>query len=165
MSELAYVIEPERPDDAAPIERLSARAFGPGRFARSAYRLREKSPSDPTLSRVARIGSLMIACNAMTPISIGGAPALLLGPLVVEPAFRRHGVGAALIRDALAAAAAAGHRLVLLVGDEPFYGRFGFKRAPPGRLEFPGPVDPARLLVCELVAGAFEGASGAVGPA
>ena len=93
---------------------------------------------------------------------IGEAKALLLGPLTVEPAFRERGVGQALIERALKDAAAKGHRLVILVGDEPYYGKSGFKRVPPGRAIMPGPVDPLRLLVAELAEGAFDGVSGPV---
>ena len=83
---------------------------------------------------------------------IGDAPALLLGPLTVEPPFRDRGIGQALIERALdGGEGAKGHRLVVLVGDEPYYGKGGFKRVPKGRFTMPGPVDPARLLVCELV--------------
>ena len=93
---------------------------------------------------------------------IGESKALLLGPLTVEPAFRERGVGQALIARALKDAAAKGERLVILVGDEPYYGKSGFKRVPPGRAIMPGPVDPARLLVAELAPGAFDGVSGRV---
>jgi predicted N-acetyltransferase YhbS len=82
--------------------------------------------------------------------------------LTVEPPFRERGVGKALIERALGEARAQGHRLVILVGDEPYYGKFGFKRIPPGRAVMPGPVDPARLLVAELAAGAFDGVSGRI---
>jgi predicted N-acetyltransferase YhbS len=149
--------------DLAQIERLDERAFGPGRFTRTAYRLREGVPPDAQLSFVARIGSFLVGANRMTPIRCGGAKALLLGPLTVEPAFQARGIGEALMERSLAAARDAGHRLVVLVGDEPYYARVGFKRVPPGRLTMPGPVDPARLLYCELVPGAFEGVSGKIG--
>ncbi len=98
----------------------------------------------------------------MTPIFIGETPAYLLGPLIVEPVFRSRGIGEALVNASLEAARAAGGRLAILVGDEPYYARMGFKPAPPGRVVLPGPVDPARVLVCELAAGAFEGVRGKV---
>ena len=100
----------------------------------------------------------------LSPIRIGETKALLLGPLTVEPPFRERGVGQALIARALDAARANGHRLVILVGDEPYYGKCGFKRVPPGRAIMPGPVDPDRLLVVELTTNAFEGVSGPVQP-
>jgi len=162
MADLPLVLEPETPADADAIDRLNERVFGPGRFARTAYRLREASAADPALSFVARVGTLLVGANAMTPICIGATPALLLGPLIVEPVFRSQGIGEALVMRSLEAARAAGARLVILVGDEPYYARAGFKRVAPGRVVMPGPVDPARLLLCELATGAFEGVSGEV---
>jgi predicted N-acetyltransferase YhbS len=100
----------------------------------------------------------------LTPIRIGESRALLLGPLTVEPPFRERGIGVLLIERALAEAKAKGHRLVVLVGDEPYYGKCNFKRIPRGRATMPGPVDAARLLVCELVEGAFEGVAGPIRP-
>jgi predicted N-acetyltransferase YhbS len=155
MTDLPHVLQLESPDDAEAIERLNERVFGPGRFARTAYRIREAAPADPSLSFVARVGTLMVGANAMTPIHIGGAPALLLGPLIVEPVFRSQGIGEALVTRSLEAAKAAGWKLVILVGDEPYYARMGFRRAPEGRISLPGPVDPERLLYCELDAGAL----------
>jgi predicted N-acetyltransferase YhbS len=98
------------------------------------------------------------------PVCIGDTPALLLGPLTVEPPFRDRGVGRALLGRALNEARARGHRLVLLVGDEAYYGRVGFKAVPKGRASMPGPVDYSRLLVAELVEGAFTDVSGAIRP-
>src|SRR5262249_58090205 len=115
------------------------------------------------LSFTARIGTLLVGSVWLTPIRIGETKALLLGPLTVEPPFRNRGIGKKLIDRALAEARAKGHRLVILVGDETFYMKCGFKRAD-RRIEMPGPVDPARLLVCELVEGAFEGVSGLILP-
>jgi len=162
MSELAYVLEPQSPTDGETIARLNDRVFGPGRFARTAYRLREETPPDLALSCVAWIGSLLVGANAMTHILVGDAPALLLGPLIVEPVFRSRGIGEALVKRSLDSARDTGSRLVLLVGDEPYYGRMGFLRTPAGRIQFPGPVDPARVLYCELQPGAIEGVSGRV---
>ncbi len=150
------------PGDFPAVAKLDERAFGPGRFTRTAYRLREGVQPDLTLSFVATIGGMLIGSNIMTPICCGNTPAILLGPLTVEPAFRSRGIGEALAQKSLDAARTAGHRLTILVGDEPYYKRLGFRRTPPGRLTMPGPVDPARLLYCELVEGAFEGVSGAV---
>ena len=116
------------------------------------------------LSFTARIGTLLVGSVRLTPICIGETKALLLGPLTVEPPFRAHGVGTALIARALKEAKAAGHKLVVLVGDEPFYGKCGFKRIPKGQVKLPGPVDPARLLIAELSAGAFEGVTGTIRP-
>jgi predicted N-acetyltransferase YhbS len=146
MTEPSLTILPETADDAVPIDRLHERTFGPGRYAKSAYRLREGMGHRLELSFTARIGTLLV------------------GPLTVEPPFRERGIGHALIARALAGAKTKGHRLVVLVGDEPYYGKSGFKRIPKGRATMPGPVDPARLLVCELVDGAFEGVSGPIRP-
>ena len=120
------------------------------------------SDQRPVVAFSARVGTLLVGSVRLWPVRIGETAALLLGPLTVEPAFRERGIGHALIERSLAAAKAAGHRVVVLVGDEPYYGRAGFKPVPPGRIAMPGPVDPARLLVCELVEGAFEGVSGAI---
>ena len=160
MPDLPLVIEPETPDDADDIGRLSERVFGPGRFARTAYRIREKADPDPSLSFVARVGTLLVGANAMTPVAIGGTPALLLGPLIVEPVFRSQGIGEALVKRSLEAAKAAGWKLAILVGDEPYYARMGFQPVPPGQITLPGPVDPARLLCCELQPGALNSAHG-----
>jgi predicted N-acetyltransferase YhbS len=97
----------------------------------------------------------------MTPIVIGEASALLLGPLIVEPVFRSQGIGEALVNRSLEAAKAAGWKLVLLVGDEPYYARMGFQCAPKEQMSLPGPVDPDRLLYCELEPGALATAKGA----
>jgi predicted N-acetyltransferase YhbS len=159
-----FTILPESPEDAVAIERLHERTFGPGRYAKSAYRLREGADHQLDLSFTARIGTLLVGSVRLSPIEIGGTKALVLGPLTVEPPFRERGIGYALIERALAAAKLAEHRLVVLVGDEPYYGKAGFKPIPKGRAVMPGPVDPARLLVCELAEGAFEGVSGLILP-
>ena len=162
MADLSLTLSPQTPADLAAIEKLDERAFGPGRFARSAYRLREGVAPDYGLSFVARIGTLLIGANRMTPIFCGDRPALLLGPLTVDPPFRSGGIGEALVVKSLDAARAAGHELVLLVGDMSYYGPLGFAPVPHGRLVFAGPVDPERLLYRELVEGAFEGVRGKV---
>lgn len=162
MTDIQLVLEPETPADAEAIERLNDRVFGPGRFAKTAYRLREEAQPDLSLSFVARVGTLLVGANRMTPILIGATPALLLGPLIVEPVFRSQGIGEALVNRSIEAARQAGARLSILVGDEPYYARMGFKSAPPGRVKMPGPVDPARVLYCEIAAGAFEGVGGQV---
>jgi predicted N-acetyltransferase YhbS len=160
MPDLPLILEPATDDDAEPIERLNERVFGPGRFARAAYRIRETTDADPGLSFVARVGTLLVGASAMTPITIGSAPALLLGPLIVEPVFRSQGIGEALVKRSLEAAKGAGWKLVILVGDEPYYARMGFQRAPAGRISLPGPVNPERLLYCELEPGALAATNG-----
>jgi predicted N-acetyltransferase YhbS len=162
MSDPTLTILPETADDALAIERLHERTFGPGRYARTAYRIREGVTHRPELSFTARIGTLLVGSVRLSPIRIGETKALLLGPLTVEPPFRHHGIGRGLIEHALGAARAAGYRLVVLVGDMPYYGRFGFQPVPPGRISLPGPVDPARLLAVELIPGALPGVNGMV---
>jgi predicted N-acetyltransferase YhbS len=164
MSDLSLTILPEKPNDADAIERLHERTFGPGRFVLSAYRIREHVDHLLDLSFTARIGTLLVGSVRLTPIRIGETAALLLGPLTIEPPFRERGIGRALIERSLTAARTAGHRVVVLVGDEPYYGKSGFKRIPKGAVTMPGPVDPQRLLVAELVDGAFAGVSGAIRP-
>jgi predicted N-acetyltransferase YhbS len=164
MSDPSLTILPETADDALAIERLHERTFGPGRYARSAYRIREQIEHRLELSFTARIGTLLVGSVRLSHIRIGDTPALLLGPLTVEPPFRNHGIGQALIEQALAAGKAAGHKLVVLVGDVSYYGRFGFKPIPKRQAVMPGPVDPARLLVAELEGGAFDGVSGPIRP-
>jgi predicted N-acetyltransferase YhbS len=164
MSDLSFTILRETPGDAAAIERLNERTFGPGRYAKSAYRLREGIRHNLDLSFTAWVSTLLVGSVRLSPIRIGETRALLLGPLTVEPPFRERGIGYTLIERALAAAKDKDYRLVVLVGDEPYYGKSGFKRVPRGRATMPGPVDPARLLVCELDAGAFDGVAGAIRP-
>jgi predicted N-acetyltransferase YhbS len=164
MNDLSLTILPESPDDAPAIERLNARTFGPGRFAKTAYRIREEVAHIPELSFTARIGTLLVGSVRLSPIVIGEAKALLLGPLTVEPPFRSRGIGRALMQRALEEARARGHRLVVLVGDEPYYGRAGFKAIPKGQVTMDGPVDPARLLIAELIPGAFDGVGGTIRP-
>jgi predicted N-acetyltransferase YhbS len=164
MSDLSLTILAETANDAQAIERLLERTFGPGRFVLSAYRIREHVDHLLDLSFTAWIGTLLVGSVRQLPITIGNTKALLLGPLTVEPPFRKHGVGRLLLERALAGAKAKGHRLVFLVGDEAYYSRVGFKAVPPGSATMPGPVDYNRLLVAELVDGAFDGVSGAIRP-
>ncbi|UDQ87426.1 N-acetyltransferase [Xanthobacter autotrophicus] len=162
MTELPLSIAVETAADDAAIDRLHERTFGPGRFARTAFRIREQTGHERALSFTARVGTMLVGSVRLTRISIGTTPALLLGPLTVEPPFQSVGIGARLMEHALDVARQQGHRLVVLVGDEPYYARFGFRRVPLGQVTLPGPVDPGRLLVAELVEGAFAGVSGMV---
>ena len=157
-----FTVIAERAEDGAAIDELHEEAFGPGQFARTAYRLREGVPHDPKLSLVALSGNELIGSVRLTPIFIGGRPALLLGPLAVRPAHAGRGAGRLLVRTSLEAARVAGHGIVLLVGDEPYYGPLGFARLKPGSVQLPGPVDPFRLLAAELQPGALTGLSGMV---
>jgi predicted N-acetyltransferase YhbS len=153
MSSLDIVLRNEREEDAEPILRLHERAFGPGRFARTAYRLRESGPIVRDLCFVAAIQNMLAGAVRVSPIEIEGCRPVILGPLAVEPLFERRGIGSALMSAAIERARERGYDAMLLVGDAPFYGRFGFKAQPPGQILLPGPVDPARLLALALTAG------------
>lgn len=164
MKHASLHIRPETAADRAAIEALHDHAFGPGRFARTAARLREGVPADPDLSLVAMAGERLAGSVVITPIRIGETPALLLGPLAVDPDFEKRGIGRALVKTTMAEARARGHRLMLLVGDGPYYGPLGFHHVGPQVVRLPGPVDPRRVLLAELVEGAAAGVSGMVGP-
>ncbi len=162
MTSLSLVLRPERVEDASAIARLEARAFGPGRFARTAYRLREGGPHRLDLGVTASVGSFLVGSVRMSPVRAGAAGFLMLGPLAVDPSFEGRGIGTALTNAAIDGARDAGDGLVMLVGDAPYYARFGFTPVPPGRLVMPGPVDPARLLWLELAGGYAAGLTGPV---
>ncbi len=163
------LIRTAEPVDVPAIGALHARVFGPGRFARSAYRVREGRRDGNPLSdfcHVAVRGNRLIAAITLSDVKIGGEPgALLLGPIAVDPEFAGQGLGGQLIAEGLADARAAGKSLVILVGDEPYYGRFGFKCVPPGQMTLPGPVNPMRLLAYPLTDGDMQSARGLVTPA
>ena len=165
MTTLPLLIRREDISDREAIERLHERAFGPGRFARTAFRLREGAGSRPDLCFTAHVGTYLVGSVRLSPIRVGTTSGLVLGPIAVEPAFMKQGIGLALIEAALEAARQAQDRLVILVGDEPYYARAGFTKVPAGRLVMPGPVDPNRLLWLALAAGAVDDLSGAVIPA
>lgn len=156
------ITRPERPSDAAAIEALQHEAFGPGAYARAAFRVREQASHDPALSFVTELDGALIGSVRMTPIRVGDQTGLLLGPLVVEPARKGEGFGKALMRFVMEETRKAGWPFVILVGDQPYYWPFGFRPLAPNSVAMPGPVDPARLLVAELVPGATEGLSGTV---
>jgi predicted N-acetyltransferase YhbS len=153
-------IRTERPADVAAREALLDVAYGPVRFTKPSQRLRERR--DPALSLVAQESGRVIGTVRLWPVSAGGRPALLLGPLAVHPDCRRRGVGAALMRRALRAAGEAGHAVVLLVGDAAYYGRFGFTAEKTGALAMPGPYEADRLLALELAPGALDRANGVI---
>jgi predicted N-acetyltransferase YhbS len=137
---------PEQIEDAHAVDTLIERAFGPGRYAKAAERLREHNRPLLDISFTAWCGNELVGCVRMWPIVIGDEPAVLLGPFAVEPDWRSRGLGAALIHQACHAAKAAGHALIFLVGDEPYFGPLGFQVVPRGRIQMPGPVDPARVM-------------------
>lgn len=151
------------PEDLPQVSALHGRVFGPGRFARTAYRIREGTPLISPYCRKALLDGQLVAAIRYTAVRIGNEPgALLLGPLAVEPIQAGKGFGRRLVMDSLAAARAGGIRLVVLVGDLPYYGRFGFAQVPPGEISLPGPVDPNRVLAAELVPGSRSGFAGLV---
>ncbi|MCE7999554.1 MAG: N-acetyltransferase [Rhodobiaceae bacterium] len=163
---MVFDILPENPAHEADIEALHDLSFGPGRFAKTAYRMRESVAPIASLSFVAFATidgvSRMVGSIRFSPLVIGGEKGLLLGPLAMDPVVRGQGGGLDLMRTALDAARAEGHRFVILVGDAPYYAKVGFKQVPPGKITLPGPVDKTRLLYCDLAPGAFDAVSGLV---
>jgi predicted N-acetyltransferase YhbS len=143
--------------DVPAIFDLNERVFGPGRFTRTAYRIREGLPLISRFCLKATAGETLIAAIRFTEVTIGGQPgSLMLGPLAVETGYAGLGHGKRLIADGMANAKAAGLKLCLLVGNEPYYGRFGFVVLPRGQIELPGPADPGRMLGAEFVPGAIS---------
>jgi predicted N-acetyltransferase YhbS len=150
-------------NDRGEIRALHAGAFGPGRFARTAYRVREGTADISPFCRVCLINRRIVAAVRFTPVLIGEKRgALLLGPLAVHPDFANRGYGRGLVAQALEEARAKGIELVVLVGDQPYYDRLGFRRVPRGRITLPGPVDPDRLLALELIPASLVSFSGVV---
>lgn len=160
----AITYRPEQPQDAAHITALVDRAFGPGRHARAADRLREGNRLIADLSFTAWEGDVLVGSVRLWPVSIGGEPVVFLGPIAVEAELRKHRIGQTLVERACAAAAHAGWRAVLLVGDAPYFGRVGFDAAAAGAVRMPGPVDPRRVLLKALREGGADGLAGPVTP-
>ena len=160
-----FTIVPERPQDAASIEQLLDLGFGPDRHKKTVYALRHDVDPIPELSFVALDADGVVQASIRYwPILIGGRwPAVLLGPVAVNPVRRGEGMGKALIRHTLQRATEFGHRLCVLVGDKDYYEPFGFSNAHDAGLELPGWADPERFQVRELVPGALQGVSGMVG--
>lgn len=139
-----------RPEDAKLIEQLHDEVFGPGRFARTAYRVREQAQG-AGFGLMAWCGGVLAGSVQFTPVSIGGrGGAMMLGPLAVAPRFKAQGFGRWLVEDGVKEARARGSALVILVGDLPYYARMGFERIPQGQISLHGPVAPERLLAREL---------------
>lgn len=145
---------PETPAHDPEIEAINEEAFGPGRFVRAAYKIREGGPHERDLSFVAMHGGVVIASVRMTRVAAGMGRALMLGPLAVKPAYKNIGIGRRLVKIVIDAAHAAGSPAVMLVGDEPYYGPLGFNRIPRGQISMPRPVDLGRLLAVEIQPGA-----------
>nr|WP_321443779.1 N-acetyltransferase [uncultured Cohaesibacter sp.] len=142
-----FNLEHELPLHVDAIEQLHRDAFGPGRFARTAFRVREAVDPEPSLSYVALCHGHMAGSVRLSPITIGKCRALLLGPLAVHPNFKKKGAGAMLMEKTIAEAKALDYCAILLVGDYDYYSRFGFERVPLGKIVLPGPVDPMRVLL------------------
>jgi len=160
IADVAYL--PEQPAHDPEIEHINAEAFGPGRFARAAYRIREGGPHERALSFIAMHDGAVIASVRMTRVAAGEGRALLLGPLAVRPDHKNMGIGRSLVRIAVEAAGRAGAPVVLLVGDEPYYGPLGFRKVRRGQLSMPRPVDLDRILAVELQPGALAALEGMV---
>jgi len=157
-----WEIRQERTEDAPRIDALNQAGFGPGRYAKTAYRLREGVRAVTELSFVAVENKILRGSVRFWPIKVGGDDVLLLGPLAVDGAQRGRGIGIALMQAGIAAARKNGWGAILLVGDEPYYSRVGFAKLAPGRLQFPGPVDTSRLLGLALADGALEKLAGPI---
>lgn len=158
-----YQIIHERPEDAAKIEPLLEVCFGPSRFEKTAYKIRENLSPLPELSLVAIEGDTLLATIRFWPVVIGSSfSAILLGPIAVSPDKQGEGIGIALIEESLKLAREFGHKAVILVGDPDYYKRFGFSSAYDKGLDLPGPVDAHRFLALELVKNSLSGTSGVV---
>lgn len=156
------ILENELPVHQEMIEELNREAFGPARFTRAAHLIREQGGHDVGLSFVAIHETGVIGTVRMTPITVGTVDAYLLGPIVISPQFKSLGLGGRLMRHTIDAAKEKNVSLILLVGDEPYYRRFGFKKVPEGEMIMPAPVNPARLLALELASRAVKQAKGVV---
>lgn len=159
----AIVMVAEIAADVAAREALLDRAMGPKRRKKSSEKLRRGRRPSEGLAFVARDASGGVAGTVRlwdVRLGEGGAAALLLGPLAVDPSLKNAGIGSALMRHAIAEAARLGHAAILLVGDAPYYARFGFSAEKTGSLAMPGPYERHRLLALELVEGALDGVHG-----
>jgi predicted N-acetyltransferase YhbS len=154
----------EKPEHAAAIDIVLDNAFGPGRFAKSSERVRERGAvHEPALSRVALgpTGAVIGVCRIWRVEA--GIPFYFLGPLAVDPSARSAGLGLSLAREAVLACRTRGGAGIVLIGAEPFFRPLGFTQVPAGRLRLPGPADPARLLWLELRPGGLDKAGGEIG--
>ena len=155
-------IRDERATDVAAREHLLDLCFGEARFTKTCERLREGRLPAEGLALVVEMDGRLVATVRLWNVDAGGIPALMLGPIAVEPGLHGLGLGHKLMRAALERAASFGHRAVILVGDAPYYARFGFTHERVGTLSLPGPYAPERFLGLDLVPGALDGATGMV---
>jgi len=160
----SFVVRSERASDVVARETLLDASFGDNRHLRTCQRLRDGQAPAEGLALSAVSQGRLVGTVRLWHVSAGGVPALTLGPLAVDPSCRKLGIGRALVQRALAAAKARGHGAVLLLGDAPYYGRFGFSALKTGELRLPGPFEPDRLLGLELREGALDGAWGMIVP-
>jgi predicted N-acetyltransferase YhbS len=157
-----FAIRAEKASDVVAREALLDACFGENRHMRTCQRLRDgRSPAEG-LAFSAMAEGRLVGTLRLWHVSAGGSSALMLGPLAVEASSRKLGVGTALMDHALAAANARGHHAVILLGDAPYYTRFGFSAGKTGELSLPGPFERNRLLALELVEGALDGAWGMI---
>jgi predicted N-acetyltransferase YhbS len=159
--ELVYLTEDASHDDV--IELINAEAFGPGRHTRAAARIREQGPHDRSLSFVCTDDGETIASVRMTPVVAGDVKGHLLGPLAVRPSHKNRGIGRELVRIAIEAAKRKGSEAVILVGDPPYYSPLGFEKVAYNALQFPGPVDPSRVLVVPISEDVHSRLKGTIG--
>jgi predicted N-acetyltransferase YhbS len=162
MTSLPIDIVPERQGHQVAVDRLHDQVFGPGRYARTAYRVRGRDGHDRDLSFVALLDGHVVGAVWQTRVVIGAAPAILLGPIAVRAEVAGRGIGVALMRAAIDAARAAGAPGIVLVGDAPYYTRVGFTPVRHGRIGWPGPVDPTRVLALGLAPAVVEAWSGPI---
>jgi predicted N-acetyltransferase YhbS len=160
-----FAIRAERGSDVALREALLDACFGANRHMRTCQRLRDGRAPAEGLAFSAVAQGRLVGTLRLWHVSAGGVPALVLGPLAVDSSYRELGVGAALMKQALAAAQARGHGAVILLGDAPYYARFGFSALKTAELSLPGPFERDRLLGLELREGALDGAWGMIVPA
>jgi predicted N-acetyltransferase YhbS len=160
-----FAIRAERASDVVAREALLDACFGDNRHARTCQRLRDgRAPAEGLALSAVRQDGRLVGTVRLWHVSAGGHNALMLGPLAVDDGCRGLGVGAALMKRALAAAKARGHEAVILLGDAPYYARFGFSAAKTRELTLPGAFERDRLLALELVEGALDGAWGMIAP-
>jgi predicted N-acetyltransferase YhbS len=159
-----FAIRGERASDIVAREALLDACFGVNRDLRTCQRLRDGRAPAEGLAFSAVRGGRLVGTVRLWHVSAGGVRALVLGPLAVDPSCRKLGVGAALMDHALATAKAGGHGAVILLGDAPYYARFGFSDLKTGGLSLSGPFERDRLLGLELREGALDGACGLIAP-
>lgn len=159
------IIRDEHPADVTMREHLLSRCFGPGRFRKTSEKFRRRRLPADGLSLTAELNGQVVGTVRLWSVDAGGnRPALLLGPLAVNPDVQGQAIGSRLMEEAIARAVSYGHGAILLVGDEPYYRRFGFSSALTAALQLPGPYESGRFLALELVSGALAGAAGMVVP-